>query len=309
MTGDSISALEKYRELNATIFRLYAADRQHEALALLDEPLPGLEPWRAELAHLRACLHGSVGEHQEALEALAAAHAAGSWWDPRILVEDDDLAGLTEFEGFGALVESSRARWEHAIERLDRSGDRLALPAAPPRGLVVALHGAEEDADDAMAAWRPATSRGFAVLAVRSSQRTSPNYRTWPDATRAAAEIADAHRSLGEGLRHLPVVAAGFSAGGRVALRWALTGDPQQVAGVIAVAPAVSADDLPRPGVDGALLPALLVVGEDDDLADDVGEVASKLAPDGFTLDVVPGVGHCFPDDFPERLAAALDAV
>lgn len=40
--------------------------------------------------------------------------------------------------------------------------------------------------------------------------------------------------------------------------------------------------------------------------------VAEELGsgPSGrFTLDVVPGLGHRFPDDFPTRLAAALGAV
>ena len=299
-----MSPLATYRALSDSIFDLYGRGQQREALALLEAPHPELLPWQAELAHLKACLHGSLGETDEALETLAAAHAAGGWWDPSILLEDDDLEPLTWVREFMELVESSRERWTLANAEPDRAGDRLALPSGPTRGVVVALHGAEEDADDAITAWGSATELGFAVLAVRSSQRTSPSYRSWPDQERAAAEIADALAALPAELRSLPVVAAGFSAGGRVALRWALTGTPCAVAGVIAVAPAVQADL--GESLAAALDPAVLLVGADDDLRDDVAAAGEKLATSGFTVEVVPGLGHHFPDDFPQRLQKLL---
>lgn len=305
--SEPASPLETYRALSDSIFALYADGRQRAALALLDTPRPELLPWRAELAHLGACLHGSLGESDEAMATLSEAHDAGGWWDPSILEEDDDLESLAGLPRFASLVESSRARWEQANAEPDRSGDRLALPSGPARGVVVALHGAEEDADDAMAAWGSATELGFGVLAVRSSQRTSPSYRSWPDQARASAEIADALETLPAETRSLPLVAAGFSAGGRVALRWALSGEPRAVAGVVAVAPAVSGDlGEARPG---ALDPAVLVVGADDDLRDNVVAAGEALAPSGFRVDVVPGVGHHFPRDFRQRLETALGSV
>lgn len=308
-TGDTINAVQIYRELSDTVFRLHAAHRLREALELLTVPPHELRPWRAELAHLRACLHGSLGEHDQALDVLVDAHAAGSWWDPRILVEDDDLSGLWHVPAFDLLVASSREQWQQANATTDRTGDRVALPDNAPRGLLVALHGAEEDADDAMEAWGRATLQGFAVLAVRSSQRTSPSYRSWPDPQRATLEVAEAHALLPGHVRALPTVAAGFSAGGRVALHWALTGDPLPVAGVVAVAPAASTDRLPSHAAQTPLRPALLVVGSQDELSGDVAAIGRELASHGFVVDVVPGLGHAFPDDFGTRLETALRRV
>jgi len=305
---DGSTALETYRRLSDSVFRLYEDDRQREALTLLAGAGPDLQPWRAELAHLRACLHGSLGEHDRALDALRIAHAAGDWWDPDVLEDDDDLAGLRGRPDFEHLVASSRARWHKANARPDRAGDRLVLPDADPRALLVALHGAEEDADDAVSAWGAMTALGLAVLAVRSSQRTSPRYRSWPDPLRAAQEVGEAHAVLPDRLRSLPIVAAGFSAGGRIALRWSLSADPVPVRGVVAVAPALSVEDLGEPVVPSGLRPAVLVVGADDDLAQDVTALAERLRGSGFTLDVVPGVGHRVPDDLAARLAPALDA-
>jgi hypothetical protein len=269
----SVSPLQIYRGLSDSVFAHYEAGQQREALALLDGTGPELTPWHAEIAHLRACLHGSLDEPEAALAALTGAHAAGGWWDPAVLVEDDDLSSLSAMPEFGALVESSRRRWEHANAEPDRSGDRIARPSGPARGVLVALHGAEEDADDAIAAWRPAAELGLALLAD---------------------------------LRDLPVVAAGFSAGGRVALLWALSATPSAVAGVVAVAPAVRGEPTRTSGQ--ILEPALIIVGEDDDLVDDVVGAGRTLSGAGFTTDVVAGLGHRFPDDFPRRLATALDS-
>ena len=301
----SVSPLQAYRALSDSVFAHYEAGQQREALALLDGTGSRLTPWQAEIAHLRACLHGSLDEPEAALAVLTGAHAAGGWWDPAILVDDDDLSSLGAMPEFAALVESSRRRWEHANAEPDRSGDRIARPAGPARGVLVALHGAEQDADDAIAAWRPAAELGLAVLAVRSSQRTSPSYRSWPDQDRAGAEIAGALATLPTDLRDLPVIAAGFSAGGRIALLWALSATPIAVAGVVAVAPAVRVEPTPTTGQ--TLRPALLIVGEDDDLLDDVVGAGQTLSSAGFTTDVVAGLGHRFPDDFPRRLATALD--
>jgi hypothetical protein len=300
-----VDPVQAYRELNEQVFRLYADGRQGDALRLLDAADDALVPWQAELAYLRACLYGSLGQHDRAVAALDAAATEGAWWDPAVLADDNDLAGARELAAFGPLLEIVAERWRAANAALDRAGDRLAVPDGPARGVLIGLHGAEEDADDAMLAWRSATEYGYAVLAVRSSQRTSPNYRTWPDAELAAAEIAEAHGGLPVDLGSLPVIAAGFSAGARIALRWALTGVPFAAAGVIAVAPALAVDAVPTPSP-ARLDPARLLVGADDDLADDVAAVADRLAPGGFALDVVTGLGHAFPADFSSRLTAWL---
>lgn len=305
--GALIDPLATYRALSDSIFTLYERGQQRDAIALLETPHPELLPWQAELAHLKACLHGSLGETDEALETLATAHAAGAWWDPSILLEDDDLESLTWMREFMSLVESSRERWAQANAEPDRTGDRLVLPSGPVRGVVVALHGAEEDADDAMAVGESVTELGFGVLAVRSSQRTSPRYRSWPDQQRAVAEIAGALETLPDEVRSLPLVAGGFSAGGRVAFHWAFTGVPCPVAGLIVVAPAVRGDlGEARPAV---LDPAVLLVGSDDDLSDEVVTAGRALAASGLSLEVVPGLGHRFPEDFPERLRRALEPV
>ena len=55
------SAQQRFDDLADRVFTLYGEGRQREALDLLAVPDPAFEPWSADLAHLAACLHGSLG--------------------------------------------------------------------------------------------------------------------------------------------------------------------------------------------------------------------------------------------------------
>jgi hypothetical protein len=286
------------------VFTAYGEGRFADGLARLDSVSDGLDAWRAELAYHRACLLGASGEPAAALAALQAASAAGAWWDPAVLRDEDDFVALRGRPDFEALVATSAPRWE-AGQGLDRSGDVLLEPSGPPRGVLVALHGAEQDASDAALAWGAVLEVGLAVLAVRSSRRTSPSYRTWgPDAS-SSGDLADALATHAVN-RDAPLYVAGFSAGGRIAVDWALRGLPVPVTGVIAVAPALTAEALPPVQEGRFLSPARILVGAEDDLLGDVRVVAGSLAGAGFRLDVIDGLGHEVPEPQVREVLADL---
>ena len=284
----------RYDDLVDRVEVLYY-DRQYRAAAdLVDAESDGLEAWAAELAHLKACLLGVSGDADGALQVLREASAAGGWWRSTILTEDDDLAGLQDRPEFQELVRVSETRVTD-----DPAPPVIDLPDQAAVGVVVALHGAGQTASHARRDWGGVLEHGYALVCVQSSRRMSPMYRTWPDRDQAAADIAAALTEA-QATAGLPVVAAGFSAGGRAAVDWALTGRPVPVAGVLAMAPALR--DLPA----GAMpLPqATIWIGAEDDLLATVEGSADQLK--GFTIERIPGLGHAFPADFADRLAAVL---
>ncbi|ADB29185.1 phospholipase/Carboxylesterase [Kribbella flavida DSM 17836] len=298
------TAEDRYDALTDEVAALYELGRQADALALMDataaELGDQLTPWAAELAHLRACLLGSLGNAEAALEVLVRASDAGGWWEESILTEDDDLAGLRTLPGFDALVANSRARRTPGITP--------PLIRLPPDGrtvvrVVVALHGAGQTARHAARDWASVLDLGCALVCVESSQLMSPRYRTWPDPAAAADDIARALAELPAELDGLPLVAAGFSAGGRVAISWALTATPQPVAGVIALAPALR--ELPTEAAT-SLAPASVLIGTDDDLLEVVLEAADQLEGFGLRITTLPGQGHQVPSDFADLLAQTL---
>lgn len=292
------TAESRYDALVDQVEVFYAAGRLPEALGVLTVSDPELTPWAAELAHLRACVLGASGDPAAALQVLQRASAAGAWWQPSILTDDDDLAGLRQFPEFEQLVAISAER-----AAPDPTPPLVQVPDVPPVGVVVALHGAGQRATHAVRDWSTVLDLGYALVCAESSQRMSPMYRTWPDRDASATDIARALAALPAELQAVPVIAAGFSAGARVALDWALTAHPTQPTGVIAVAPALRA--LPESAA-ARLSPATILIGTDDDLLEVVDAAADRLTGFGCTIERVPGLGHAFPAGFDARLLQVL---
>jgi dienelactone hydrolase len=315
----------RYDELVDQVEVLYNDRQYRAAVELVDAESDGLEPWAAELAHVKACLLGVSGDAAGALQVLLEASAAGGWWRPTILTEDDDLAALQDRPEFQDLVRLSESRVTNdpVSPLVVLPGQTAEGPSRQPVGVVVALHGAGQTAGHARRDWNGVLDLGYALICVQSSSRMSPNYRTWPDRDQAAADIAaalaEAETTTGlqlagtnsppvggqgrgpvVGAGRMPVVAAGFSAGGRAAVDWGLTGLPGPVAGVLAMAPALR--ELPDGGM--PLSPAMIWIGTGDDLLEVVDRAADQLA--GFAIERIPGLGHTFPADFAERLSAVL---
>ncbi|MEV0287858.1 MULTISPECIES: serine aminopeptidase domain-containing protein [unclassified Kribbella] len=283
-----------YDDLIDRVDVFYQQGSHREALAVLDEADDSVLPWLAELTHTRACLLGVLGRPEEGLAALQSAAAAGAWWDDSLLTEDDDLASLQELPGFAELREVSRTQ----RTATPPAAPILQLPDGAAQGVVVALHGAGQRATRAARDWASVTALGYALLCVESSQQMSPMYRTWPSPEQSRDDVSSGLATMPADLQSLPLIAAGFSAGGRVALDWALTGQPQSVAGVVVLAPALR--QLPE-AARGPLEPAVVLMGTDDDLREVVE--GDRLTAFGVAVEWLPGVGHEFPADFAERLA------
>ncbi|WP_329273136.1 hypothetical protein [Streptomyces sp. NBC_01451] len=305
-----------YRALDETVSRLYGEGRPADALKAVEEAAPRIPSRRADTAHLAACLLTLTGRAEDALTTLRTALADGAWWSPAILVEDDDLAAVRDLEGFAPLLRESTAR--HAAATGVPLPPVVRRPQGTPRGVLVALHGADQDAALAAEQWAAAVDAGLVLVAVDSSQRSTPLYRSWPDTGVAIRDVTAALAELDEADRSLPLLAAGFSAGARVAVLWALSEESdaaQLPSGFLALGPALTPAHL-----DGALLARaarstvrgrILVGEQDDDVTPEVYEAHTVLLDAGadITLETVPGLGHAFPADFTRSLPALLDSL
>ena len=301
-----VSEAERYGVLTERVVALYEQGEYVAALALLGAERAALPTYRSDLAHLTACLHSLAGAPDAALADLRGAAAEGAWWHPRLLLEDDDLAAVRPLPGFDELVTEAATRSATAQAEAGSRPPVVRRPAGdqPARALLLALHGAGQDAAEAAARWGAAVDHGLVLVAVESTQLSTPTYRSWPDQAAAAADVAAALETLPDAERRLPVVAGGFSAGARVALLCALSGQPVPVAGVVAVAPAVWPDQTAtashRPRV-------VVVIGSRDDL---LATTRAAVAPlPGTRLEVVDGLGHDYPEDFAAWLRSTLDEV
>ena len=300
----SLSEASRYAVLTERVVALYEQRAYVAALALVGAEQADLPTYRSDLAHLAACLHSLAGDPDAALADLRDAAAEGGWWHPRLLLEDDDLTPIRALPGFDEVVSQAAARSAVAQAAARSRPPVVHRPAGdrPARALLLVLHGAGQDAAQAAARWTAAVEHGLVLVGVESSQLSTPTYRSWPDPDLSAADVAAALDTLPVAERRRPVVMGGFSAGARAALLCALSGQPVDVAGVVAVAPAVwpeqTAGARRQP-------PGVVVIGSQDDLLPSTREAVDGLPH--VRLDVVDGLGHDYPDDFDDRLPAAID--
>ena len=305
--GPTPAEQTRYDALSDEVVTLYSLGRYDQALERLAADSAGLEHWTADLAHLTACLQSVAGRPEEALATLRLALDQGDWWSRRILVEDDDLAAVRALPAFDALVREAEARAAAFNASAPLEPPVLLRPARAARGVAVVLHGSGQRAGPTAGTWSAATAEGYAVLAVASSQRSTPTHTSWPDQGTAARDVRHALTFLDDDLRALPLLAGGFSAGGRAALLWALTAEPVPVARLLVVAPAVVPEQLPAEPADR--VPGLVLLGADDGFAGPVQAMAGRLEAAGLRLETVDGLEHRYPDDFAARLVAELDQV
>ena len=244
----------------------------------------------------------SAGDLETAERVIEDALEAGHLWRASLLLTPtlDPLRGRREFERLAA----------EARRRVDaRNLQPLVLTATPSSTrslspLLLVLHGATGNAQTELERWRAATELGYTVCAAQSSQPATddgycwdpPRERVWKD-LRAIAGMLPAHGR---------VVLAGFSQGAWVAINAALMADIIVAGTVVMIAPFAIRDS--------PLLPAWrrlrvsILIGERDQYREPVEWLARELAAHDHhtTLEVVPHLGHAYPDDFEKRLRALL---
>jgi dienelactone hydrolase len=303
--SDPSTAEARYDALFAAVYPLYQEGRYADALARLDEDPGELAEWSAMVTEIRACLLALTGRTDAALTTLQGGLEAGEWWDPHMLDRDPDLVEVRDLPGYGALLRESSARSAAYNSAASPGPPAIVHPDGPARGVLVVLHGSGGRPDKTAEQWSAAGRAGMVVLAAASSHHITPATASWVDESVAARDLRTALEHLDAETAALPVVAGGFSAGGRAALQWAIAADPVPVRGVVLVAPSLLAEQVPQE-IEGALH-GLALVGGDDPMGVGLLTRGDALRRAGLVIEELPGLGHAFPDDFDARVTRALD--
>ena len=317
LSADEAAATGRFQPLRTAAFERFAAGDHAGALPFASAALERF-PQKGEVPFWLACIHCRLGEPEAAVAALRQGLGRGHYWPRDWLLEDDDLEQLRGRADFAAVVQES-ARAEAAAPSPEPPGPALlSAPSAAdepraPRAVVLALHGWGQDADEFALHWSAAAAAGFTVAVARSSQEPCPGFFVWDDRARA---LRDVDVQLAGVLRRAPgapLVLAGFSQGGGIAVDVGLAGRPAPAAAVLALAAGL--DDLEGPPAGDRLAAAAaaglrvrLLVGEQDDALDDVRGLADVVAGAGLDggLALLPGLGHEVPDPPGEVLALEL---
>ena len=308
-----------FEELQAQMFDLFYARDLAGAFAVA-ESASRLYPDRLpKTAYWKACILSSMDRAEEAVSALAQGLARGAWWSPIMLNRDPDLEAARTLPQMAEVLAETDRRWRAAQVHskpqtfiLDPR-DRTAAPtghdgALPP--LMLALHWYTGTGPEFIERFRSAADDlGFLLASAQSSQMCAKDQYCWDDQAEGEAEVSGALASLRASHRFDAdrVILAGASQGGRLAIAMSLA---LPLCGFIAVVPAVRGVEEFAAHVESAAergVKGYIITGEKDYFLAGTEKLQRFLDSNGVScrIEVVEGMAHTFPKDFPERLARA----
>lgn len=305
-----------FDEFDQQVMALYEAKEYQQAFDLVEREYQHFSDHQVELAYLRLCMNGVTGRKTEALQIFQVALDQGYWFGPKWLQDDPDLAELQPLPEFQSMVEICR---QHLTEAQAESRPEL-LVAAPKEQtgalpLVIALHGNNGNAANALPKWEQITTHGWLLAVPQSSQIVGPDAYVWDDREKGINEVREHLAKLSGDYNVDParVVLGGFSMGGGQAI-WMALHQSVRTRGFIALGPYLRPEELDA-------LPALLetqkpvglrgsiLVGEEDHGCLACSRKAAELlnAHDiPCELEIRPGMGHAYSADFAEVVSKGL---
>ena len=260
----------------------------------------------------QACMHGMLGNGQEAAAALREGLREGAWWSPRQLDGETDFDAARGTPEFTAI----RAECENRFLEGQEKSEPGFMTMEPESGIdpdkcLLALHQRGDAARGLASHLEPlAEEPGWTLVIPQSSQVLNSRAFCWDDFGLAKKEIGKCIESLGSryGIRRGKLILAGASQGARLAF---------EIAHEIGVPFVCFIPSFPKGyeetvrGWEGPGVPGVFMLGEGDKANDRSRPVIDAHAARGAwsRLRIMKGVGHWYPSDFAAQLAEELEEI
>lgn len=306
--------IRTFEELIYHYTNLYIEQKYQDVFDLVTAEMAKFPAHLGESICVQAAMLSRLGDCSGALEKLHEGLDAGYWYADRALVNDEDFIPLRDNPDFNAIVAECRERQQQAVATVKPS--RIVLEPKTqnyPMPLLIALHGNFSHAAGFASHWQPAADQGWLVAVPQSTQFGWANSNgVWTDNDRAIAEVQQHYQEL---IEQYPVdtsrvVLAGFSMGGQVAMKMALSGTIPAL-GFIGVEGWIFGVENLLPLLDNIVNSAVrnyLITGANPQFADEGKAVFELLKERGLIckLEQTANLYHDVSPDFPEVLNRAL---
>ncbi len=311
-----MSTILDFEKLMAEMMSLYNADNYAGAYDLLLREEGRFPEFTDELYYQKMCMVSRMNDIPQALQYFREALAQGYWFAPRWLREDEDLKllqGLPEFEEMFAACQQKLAEAQAAARPEVTVLQPEEQPPASGYPLLIALHGNGANAPRTLNPHRGIVSQGWLVAVLQSSQVAGPGSFVWDDYEKAQGEIQQHLAALEQDYAIDPrrIVVSGFSMGGGLATWLGLNG-AIKARGFVALGPYLPDVDALQPFLNSAKSASArgyIVVGEEDNVCLGIShKVHDLLKANGIPceLELLPGLGHEYPDDYTNSLEKGL---
>lgn len=303
-----------FDRLNLQFTQLYQEQQWAAGLELLTREFERFPERAADLYYLRFCMAARLNDRPLLFGLLHEALDAGIWYSEPIF---RDSPSLQPWQGDPELEQHIQAHLAYQAQAqtpVPPSATRLP-EASPPHPVLLALHGNTGSAGNEVGSWEGVTAGGWMLSMPQSSRMFWAGGGVWND--ESVAELEEYYRQLSAvyALDHRRVVLGGFSMGGEIAMRAALTSSiPAR--GFVVFGPgggplSGGAEDCEAliQEAQGRGLRGAIIVGQDDVAVsqDGIRNLVAKFNANGIPCELSTCAGgHFYPPDFAKRVLDAL---
>jgi predicted esterase len=306
-----------YDALYTQFTKLYQDQQWAAGLELLTREFEHFPERAADLYYLRFCMAARLEDRPQFFGLLQEALDAGIWYSEPILRESPSLL---PWQGDPELEQHIQVHLDYQAQaQTPAPPSATRLPeTSPPYPLLLALHGNTGSAKNEVGSWEGVTAGGWMLSMPQSSQMFWAGGGVWNDESLPELEAYYQQLSAVYALDPQRVVLGGFSMGGEIALRAALT-SAIPARGFVLFGPGGGPLSAGAEGCEALIqeaqgrgLRGAIIVGQDDaSIAQDgIRALAATLNANDIPckLIIVPS-GHFYPPDFDQRLLDALPFV
>ena len=244
-----------------------------------------------------ACLAGGDGQPERALEWLNLSIRENGWWYRPEVLEDDDLASLSDNPAFRALKALSDGRYGEAASKSRAVFSRKGNTADK---FFLAVHGNTQNAQIAREDWQPLLGSDWQLETIQSAEPDGFGTYRWSYDMESYIPVAEAMEQV-YGAGYARIACGGFSAGCDMLLR-AIAFSPARCDALVLQSPWIPMLEKHAEELIGALRQKniqvkILCGSEDEDCLPMAEQLYDALHRNGIPVElaVQPGNRHQFP--------------
>ncbi|MBS2968073.1 dienelactone hydrolase family protein [Metabacillus sp. KIGAM252] len=297
-----------FHDTEKKLISLFVQKEWDEAYALILQDEPNHPGKLHKFSFWKACLLCIKNEPDEAMATLQSAFDKGFWWNPDLLMGDQDLSPLQGRKAFEELIYECEHRKKQAINEarplVEFHGNQ------DPSTAVVVLHGRGGNMEDTIPYWINEMSVRDCLFAfLQSSQAAGYDAYGWDDHEQTASEIKAIVSKI---IKDYPdverVILAGFSQGGKTAIKHVLSGELERTKEFYAVVPAIREEDLHINGESDTS--GWIVTGTEDPFYEDTKKMKQYLDKKKITCEWIEyeEMAHTYPENFPELFQKSIQS-
>lgn len=264
------------------------------------------------IGHWKAGIFMLQGKRREAISELKEVVNRGLWWNPEILMNDEELEPLKGSREFNEIINRCAEMYDKDKESISASLQVEGNPQA--NTAIYSLHWKGSNAKDFASQWSdPEILSSYLMGFVQSSQLFSFNSYIWDEWDVVEKDVSKVFHEFHETyhLKEKVNIISGTSQGGKAAIELILKNKFLGFKGFIALVPSFTdCEDIKSILQDNleTNVRGCVITGDQDPFYDQTVKVVNELNENGVSCKLIINkeMGHELPHDFAHQIHEAV---